>query len=99
MAICQINTKVGDLDGNAAAVEKWWRLAEREGADVVVFPELTLAGYPPEDLLLKDGFIQANVAKVHELAGRLDGHCAAVVGFADGEGLSLIHISEPTRPY
>ena len=86
VAICQINTKVGDLEGNAALVEKWWRMAEQEGADLAIFPELTLAGYPPEDLLLKEGFIKANIAKVHELATRLDGHCAAVVGFADGEG-------------
>ena len=54
VAICQINTKVGDLEGNAALVEKWWRMAEQEGADLAVFPELTLSGYPPEDLLLKD---------------------------------------------
>jgi len=86
VAICQVNTKVGDLSGNADLVEKWWRLAEKEGADVAVFPELTLSGYPPEDLLLKDGFIKANIAAVHDLATRLDGRCTAVVGFADGEG-------------
>lgn len=86
MAICQINTKVGDLKGNAALVEQWWNKAEQEGADLAVFPELTLAGYPPEDLLLKDGFLAANVAALETLATRLDGRCAAVVGYADGEG-------------
>ncbi len=86
MAICQINTKVGDLEGNAALVEQWYRDAEREGADVAVFPELTLAGYPPEDLLLKDGFIRENRRVLDDLATKLQGHCAAVVGFADGEG-------------
>ena len=86
VAICQVNTKVGDLQGNAALVEKWWRMAEQEGADLAAFPEFTLPGYPPEDLLLKDGFIKANIATLHNLAERIDGHCAALVGFADGEG-------------
>ena len=86
VAICQINTKVGDLEANAALVEKWWRMAEQEGADLAVFPELTLSGYPPEDLLLKPGFIRENGRVLEKLAANLDGHCAAAVGFADGEG-------------
>ena len=86
VAICQINTKVGDLEGNADLVEQWWKRAEQEGADLAVFPELTLAGYPPEDLLLKEGFIQANREAIARLATKLDGHCAAVVGYADGAG-------------
>ncbi len=86
VAICQINTTVGDLAGNAGLIEKWYQDAEREGADVAVFPEMTLCGYPPEDLLLKPGFIAENHRALTELATRLNGKCAAIVGFADGVG-------------
>ena len=86
VAICQINTKVGDLEGNAELVEQWWKKAEQEGADLAVFPELTLAGYPPEDLVLKGGFLKANLETVERLATKIDGRCAAVVGYVDGEG-------------
>ena len=86
VAICQINTKVGDLQGNADKVRSWMRDAEREGADLALFPELTITGYPPEDLLLKPNFIAENIRVLHELAADITGHCAAVIGFADGEG-------------
>lgn len=86
VAICQINTKVGDLQGNADKVLLSMAEAEREGADLAVFPELTLTGYPPEDLLLKPGFIRDNVAVLHDLASKITGDCAAAIGFADGEG-------------
>ena len=86
VAICQINTKVGDLQGNADLIRKWMGDAEREGADVALFPELTITGYPPEDLLLKPGFIAENIRVLHEVAADITGNCAAVIGFADGEG-------------
>jgi len=86
VAICQINTKVGDLEGNAELIRKWTRDAEREGADLALFPELTITGYPPEDLLLKPGFIAENTRVLNEIASDITGHCAAVIGFADGEG-------------
>lgn len=86
VAVCQINTKVGDLEGNAAKVLTWMDEAEREGADLALFPELTITGYPPEDLLLKPGFVAENIRILHELASSITGHCAAAVGFADGEG-------------
>lgn len=86
VAICQINTKVGDLEGNAAKVLEWMAEAEREDADLAVFPELTITGYPPEDLLLKPGFIGENIRILHELAASITGHCAAAIGFADGAG-------------
>lgn len=57
VAMPQINTTVGDIDGNAAKVVEWARKAAGEGADLVIFPELTLTGYPPEDLLLKEHFV------------------------------------------
>ena len=86
VAICQINTKVGDLHGNAEKIVSTMADAEREGADLALFPELTITGYPPEDLLLKPGFIQDNITVLHDVATRITGHCAAVIGFADGEG-------------
>ena len=86
VAICQINTKVGDLEGNAEKVLASMAEAEREGADLALFPELTITGYPPEDLLLKPGFIADNIAVLHEVAAKITGHCAAAIGFADGEG-------------
>ena len=86
VAICQVNTKVGDLAGNADLIRKWMQDAEREGADVAVFPELTITGYPPEDLLLKRSFISENIRVLHEVAADVTGRCAAVIGFADGEG-------------
>ncbi len=86
VALCQINTKVGDLAGNAALIEEWMGKAEQEDADLAVFPELTITGYPPEDLLLKPDFIAENIRVLHEVAAKITGHCAAVIGFADGEG-------------
>ena len=55
VALCQINTTVGDLDGNVDRVVAALDQAEAAGCDLAVFPELALTGYPPEDLLLKPG--------------------------------------------
>ena len=86
VAICQINTKVGDLRGNAEKILHAMAESEREGADLALFPELTITGYPPEDLLLKPGFIADNRAVLDEVASNITGHCAAAIGFADGTG-------------
>jgi NAD+ synthase (glutamine-hydrolysing) len=68
LALAQINTVVGDLDGNAERIRQ--RLAEAKDlqTDLVVFPELAVTGYPPEDLLLRPSFVQAAQAKAEELA-------------------------------
>jgi NAD+ synthase (glutamine-hydrolysing) len=87
VAACQINTKVGDLDGNASRILDALEQAEDAGADVALFPELAITGYPPEDLLLKPGFVEDNLDVLQKIAGRT-GRCAAVVGFADS-GLDL----------
>lgn len=81
--MCQINTVVGDLDGNVDRILTALSTASDAGADVAVFPELTLTGYPPEDLLLKGGFVAANQQALHRLASEVRG-TAAVVGFVDG---------------
>jgi NAD+ synthase (glutamine-hydrolysing) len=59
LALAQINSVVGDLDGNASRVVEWLEQAREANADVVLFPELVVTGYPPEDLLLRPGFIRA----------------------------------------
>jgi NAD+ synthase (glutamine-hydrolysing) len=59
LALAQINSVVGDVDGNAAKVVDWLEQARGENADLVLFPELVVTGYPPEDLLLRPGFIRA----------------------------------------
>jgi NAD+ synthase (glutamine-hydrolysing) len=68
LALAQINTIVGDLDGNADLIRRRLAEAEDQQADLVVFPELAVTGYPPEDLLLRPSFVQAAQAKAEELA-------------------------------
>ena len=80
IALAQINPKVGDLAANLAAVCAAYDAAEAAGCDIVAFPELALTGYPPEDLVLKPGFVADNAASLAALAARTR-RCVAVVGF------------------
>lgn len=80
IALAQINTTVGDLPGNEAKILEYTRRAQAEKADVVLFPELTITGYPPRDLLLKKDFIAKNLAVLQRLAAA-SGETAMVVGF------------------
>jgi NAD+ synthase (glutamine-hydrolysing) len=82
VALAQIDPTVGDIDGNAAKIAEWIGRAEGEGADLTVFPELCVPGYPAEDLYLKRHFIEANRRAVEELAGGV-GETVALVGFAE----------------
>src|SRR5690606_36549646 len=82
IATCQINTRVGALDANVERILGALQEATDAGCDLAVFPELAITGYPPEDLLLKPGFIADNRAALHEVASRT-GSCVAVVGFVD----------------
>ena len=82
IALAQINTLVGDLEGNARKIEAGIHRAREQGADLVLFPELAVTGYPPEDLLLKPAFLEANLATVARLARATQG-IIAIVGFAD----------------
>ncbi|MEY2763384.1 MAG: hypothetical protein RLZZ43_1199 [Actinomycetota bacterium] len=86
LSIClaQINPTVGDVQGNAAKALEAYRSADDAGCDLVAFPELTLTGYPPEDLVLKAGFVADNQTWLEDFAART-GECVAVVGFVDGE--------------
>jgi NAD+ synthase (glutamine-hydrolysing) len=84
VALCQVNSVVGDLAGNAELVIDALGRAEEAGADLAVFPELVLTGYPPEDLLLKPGFVADNKAALDKVAGAA-GRTVAVVGFVDAD--------------
>jgi NAD+ synthase (glutamine-hydrolysing) len=79
LALAQINTVVGDLDGNRARILERLGEARSRGADVVLFPELAVTGYPPEDLLLRPGFLRAAERSLHEIARECRG-IAALVG-------------------
>lgn len=68
IAVAQINTTVGDFDGNTAKVLDRLKWAEGAGVDLVVFPELTVCGYPPRDLLEHPSFIKKNLASVQQIA-------------------------------
>lgn len=85
IAVAQVNPTVGDLAGNASLAEELYARAEGENCDVVVFPELMLVGYPPEDLVLKGRFVEDNVAVVRRFAEKTR-ECRAVIGFVDSDG-------------
>ncbi|HTD49509.1 MAG TPA: NAD+ synthase [Acidimicrobiia bacterium] len=78
----QLNAVVGDLDGNAQRAFAAYEDAADQGCDLVVFPELMITGYPPEDLLLKPAFVTAASEAVAKFAART-GDCVAVIGFPE----------------
>ncbi len=82
IAIAQINTKVGDLQGNASKIKKFIEKAAKLNADLVVFPELTLTGYPPKDLLNNKDFATANLNELEKIA-HFAGKTACVIGHID----------------
>ncbi len=86
VALVQINTTVGDVWGNAERAASALDSAVEAGAELVAFPELTITGYPPEDLLMRPAFIQDNLRALEELAGRVPEGVSAAVGFVDLAG-------------
>jgi NAD+ synthase (glutamine-hydrolysing) len=82
IALAQLNMTVGDIDGNASAVVDALARARAEGAQVAVFPELAVNGYPPEDLLLKTHFLAAGRRAVDEIALQV-GDRVVLIGFAE----------------
>jgi len=78
----QMNPVVGDLSKNAERILEAAAEADRQGADLAVFPELALTGYPPEDLLLRPGFVADNLEAISEVA-KASRRCALAVGFVD----------------
>src|SRR6266436_4245900 len=82
VALAQVNPTVGDIEGNARLVVDWMERARALACDVVAFPELVLTGYPPEDLLFKPAFIEANLRALADLA-RASRGLTAIVGYVD----------------
>ncbi len=82
IAMAQINVVVGDIEGNTRKIDAGIRRAREIGADLVLFPEMAVTGYPPEDLLLKPSFLQANLDAIGTLSTATQG-ITAIVGFAD----------------
>ncbi len=84
VAIAQINPTVGDLTGNQQIIADQIRRAKSFDADVVIFPELAICGYPPEDLLHKDHFIQDNIKTLRSLVKETK-DITAIIGFVDSD--------------
>ena len=83
IALGQVDTTVGDLPGNVDLLTAWASRATEADADVVVFPELAITGYPPEDLVLRPAFVDDNLIALGALAANTTGGCSIVVGFVD----------------
>ena len=84
IALAQLNPTVGDLHGNLAKLIEAYDRADAAGCDIVAFPELSITGYPPEDLVLKPRFVADNQAALERFAAHTRS-CAAVVGFVDSD--------------
>src|SRR5919106_2434006 len=82
VALAQMNPTVGDIDGNRRLIEDAIGRAHVAGAQVVAVPELAVTGYPPEDLLMKRSFVEANIDSLHAIASTTS-DVLAVVGFVD----------------
>ncbi|MGW5969017.1 NAD+ synthase [Streptomyces sp. NPDC055186] len=87
LALNQIDSRVGDLAGNAEAIVRWTRHSAEQGAHLVAFPEMALTGYPVEDLALRSSFVSASRAALRSLAVRLAeegfGELPVLVGYLD----------------
>ncbi|WMX47393.1 NAD+ synthase [Streptomyces roseicoloratus] len=99
LALNQIDSTVGDLAGNAEAVVHWTRHAAGQGAHLVAFPEMTLTGYPVEDLALRPSFVEASRAALRALARRLAdeglGELPVVVGYLDRSDRAVPRLGRP----
>ncbi len=84
IALAQINPTVGDLDGNLAKILHHLKKAQHAGCQLVAFPELTITGYPPEDLVLRKKFIEDQRRILQKIISQVDG-ITAIVGFVDGQ--------------
>ena len=90
IALAQINQTVGDIDGNSIRILDAIRKAREQGAQVLALPELAITGYPPEDLLRKKSFVDANRRALDELAAETH-DSLVVIGFVDQEDDSLFN--------
>jgi NAD+ synthase (glutamine-hydrolysing) len=83
VALAQINPTVGDLAGNAGLIAESVKSAQAQGANLIVFPEMIVTGYPVEDLALRPSFQAASIRAVEEIAAAITGDIVAVVGYLD----------------
>ncbi|MFQ3548221.1 MAG: NAD+ synthase [Armatimonadota bacterium] len=84
LALAQLNFTVGDIEGNTKKIIENIEIAKKRGADIVVFPELAITGYPPEDLLLKKSFVKDNLDAISRITQSTKG-ITCIVGFVDVE--------------
>ena len=83
VGLAQFNPVVGDIAGNSRRIRELYATADAAGCDIVAFPELSITGYPPEDLVLKSGFVAENQQALRDIVAATQG-CVAVFGFVDG---------------
>jgi NAD+ synthase (glutamine-hydrolysing) len=83
VALAQINTTVGDIWGNVEKMADTLEWATDSGAELLAYPELTIPGYPPEDLLMRQSFIEENMRALHEFAALVPENMVAAAGFVD----------------
>ena len=83
VALAQINPTVGDLAGNAGLIADSVKSAQAQGANLIVFPEMIVTGYPVEDLALRPSFQAASIRAIKEIASAITGDIVAVVGYLD----------------
>ena len=88
VALSQMNSVVGDFQHNVDCIERCLKEATKFGADLVLFPELALTGYPPEDLLLKNDFVEKNTKILKHLASGIQG-VVAVIGYVEKVKMNL----------
>ena len=103
IGLCQINTTVGDIEGNTRKILDYIEKGKKMGADLLAFPEMAVTGYPPEDLLLMPKFIDANLKAIERIA-KATSSITAVVGFVDKNGdifnaAALLHHGKRVETY
>jgi NAD+ synthase (glutamine-hydrolysing) len=94
VALAQINPTVGDFAGNAALIQEAVAKAQKQSAEIIVFPEMIVTGYPVEDLALRPSFQAASITAVEKIAASISGEIVAVVGYLDKgpkNAVAIIH--------
>ncbi|MBU3735131.1 MAG: NAD+ synthase [Candidatus Planktophila sp.] len=102
VALAQINPTVGDLAGNGALIAQAVKSAQSHGANLIVFPEMIVTGYPVEDLALRPSFQAASIRAVQEIAASITGDIVAVVGYLDQgpkNAVAVIHEGKVSATY
>ena len=87
IALCQINPIVGSIDSNVDKILEFYNKAVINGSDIVVFPELAITGYPPQDLLLNERFIKYNSVALENIAKRVTS--AMIVVYIRKDGINI----------